>query len=340
MLTEHVFYRYPKPDTISSDRGVHFTSRINAEFAAKMNITWKYHCGYHPESTGALEIQHRSIKDSIFIAVHATGLEWPEVLASTIHIINCQPNAGTKVSPHEAVYGLKPNLSKYDPKDPLEATSLDNYTKKQAELLAKIHKKIAECQLQADKALKKSADPKRPAKEIFVGDKVLIYRPFSVIAKRSKLKWIGPYSVTDSFGHVIVIEDSEGRTDYIHRSQCQKIEDRKPHLGPLPPFPQFNVPLRRTNFDHPRPAAQISDNLPPNMLDQEPVNPLEDNDPELETTLFETPPTSPVRPKTPPQRVVTRSQAKQIAQEERIQPSQTPVRRSVRISARPPWKPA
>lgn len=61
------------------------------------------------------------------------------------------------------------------------------------------------------------------------------------------------------------------------------------------------------------------------MLDEKPVNPLEDDEPALETTLIETPTTSQVRPLTPPQRVVTRSQAKQIAQEQRIQPSQTPV---------------
>ncbi|CBY33469.1 unnamed protein product, partial [Oikopleura dioica] len=234
ILRDQVFSTFPRPKIISSDRGSHFTSNLNEEFAKEHNTKWKFHCAYHPQSCGALEVQHRVLKDSIFVAVHSQNKDWPTVLPEVVRILNSLPNAATKTSPFEMVFGVKPDLSEFDlPRETAEVTPRSSM-----------------CQEKTDATRQRHDGPEIVATDIEAGSQVLIYRPLSATSKRSKLRWIGPYNVVRSNGSVVEIVDAEGKHDFIHRSQVQPFKARPKRLGPLPNFPDLRVPLRRTGVDN------------------------------------------------------------------------------------------
>ena len=94
--------------------------------------------------------------------------------------------------------------------------------------------------------MESATNPKLDAKELQPGDNVLIYRPLSAIAKRTKMPWIGPYEVIATNRNVVQITDDEGHTDWVHRSHCSHQKKRNPHLGLPPPFIPMNPILRET----------------------------------------------------------------------------------------------
>lgn len=73
---------------------------------------------------------------------------------------------------------------------------------------------------------------------------VLLYRPDSAATKAHSTKWIGPYTVLRTNGHVVQILDKNGKNDWVHRSQVQPIKERPTRLGPLPKFPNLAVPFK------------------------------------------------------------------------------------------------
>ena len=83
---------------LSSDRGTHFLSAMNTEFAKINHFKWLYHTAYRPQSTGALEVQHRVLKDSLFVAVHQLDVQWPTVIQSIVYMLNSMPNSATRIS--------------------------------------------------------------------------------------------------------------------------------------------------------------------------------------------------------------------------------------------------
>ena len=174
-------------------------------------------------------------------------------------------------------------------------------------------------QSEADAALRKQAEPKVSAPEIVEGDSVLLHRPNSATAKRTKITWLGPFEVTATNGSVVKIKDTEGAEDWVHRTQVQIIEKRKPSLGPLPWFPDFRIPLRATQYQHDPPKVQLNAPERIEMRDASPGDSIENNAPEsapaepeapdLDQTAdeFHTPPCSPVKDSSPPPRAQSTS---------------------------------
>ena len=62
------------------------------------------------------------------------------------------------------------------------------------------------------------------------GDKVLLYRPQSVEAKRTKMPWLEGYTVVKSNGLVIMIKNRDGQTDWVHRHHVRLIQERPEEL--------------------------------------------------------------------------------------------------------------
>jgi transposase InsO family protein len=53
------------PKMITSDRGLQFTSNLWFKLCEMVHISHKQSTAYHPESNGAVERLHRSLKDTL-----------------------------------------------------------------------------------------------------------------------------------------------------------------------------------------------------------------------------------------------------------------------------------
>jgi hypothetical protein len=93
------------PETISSDRGLQFTSSLWFKLCEMLNISHRKTTAYHPESNGAVERLHCCLKDAL--RARAAVATWSEgyPLCSSDSGLRAQQREDTGLSPAEAVFG-------------------------------------------------------------------------------------------------------------------------------------------------------------------------------------------------------------------------------------------
>ncbi|XP_036893851.1 uncharacterized protein LOC118981227 [Sturnira hondurensis] len=76
VLLREIIPRYGIPIALGSDNGPAFVSKISQELATKLNINWKLHCIYRPQSSGQVERMNRTLKETIMKLREETGENW------------------------------------------------------------------------------------------------------------------------------------------------------------------------------------------------------------------------------------------------------------------------
>ncbi|KAL0627554.1 Gag-Pol polyprotein [Plecturocebus cupreus] len=65
LLTQEIIPRFGLPATIQSDNRPAFTAQVVQLVAKSLNISWKLHIPYHPQSSGKVEPAHNILKDHL-----------------------------------------------------------------------------------------------------------------------------------------------------------------------------------------------------------------------------------------------------------------------------------
>jgi hypothetical protein len=86
--------RFGVPETITSDRGLQFTSNLWFKLCEMFHISHKQTTAYHPES---------SLNDALRAC--AAAATWSEELPFVLLGLRAQPREDTGLSPAEAVFG-------------------------------------------------------------------------------------------------------------------------------------------------------------------------------------------------------------------------------------------
>ena len=111
-LLEEIVPRYGVPETIDSDKGPQFTSKITQELAEALGIKWEKHTPWHPQSSGRVERMNGEIKKQLTKLVLETKLPWIKCIPLALLNIRTQPRADVGLSPFEMLYGMPYNLEK------------------------------------------------------------------------------------------------------------------------------------------------------------------------------------------------------------------------------------
>ncbi len=93
---------YGIPETITSDRGLQFTSNLWFKLCEMLHISHKQTTAYHPELNGAVVRLHRHLKDAL--CARAAAATWSEELPFVLLGLRAQPREDTGLSPAEAVF--------------------------------------------------------------------------------------------------------------------------------------------------------------------------------------------------------------------------------------------
>jgi len=72
------------PETVSSDRGAHFSAELVKNLCKMLNIKQVLHVPYRPEASGTIERLHRTLKSGIWALAYDQGLDWEEVIAPVV----------------------------------------------------------------------------------------------------------------------------------------------------------------------------------------------------------------------------------------------------------------
>ena len=117
LLTE-IIHRFGLPSSQQSDNGPEFTSKITQQLVQFLQIPWKFHIPYRPQSSGKVERMNRIIKETLTKLTFEVHLDWTKLLLIVLLRIQALPRKSLGLSSFEVIYGrpmLPPGLPPESP---------------------------------------------------------------------------------------------------------------------------------------------------------------------------------------------------------------------------------
>ena len=229
-----VFTNYGIPKVLQCDRGTNFTSNLFTNALKDFGISHCLSSPYHPESQGALERHHQTLKALLKKFCLETGSDWDENLDFLMLAIREVPHDSLGVSPFEMLYGRRVRGFLKVFRDKLiddsvsdNVATVSQYLSKLKENLERVHS-FAESNLKESQVkMKESFDRKSKVRKFKVGDSVLVYFPVSTNAIQSKFN--GPYNIIkclNNNNYVISTPDRRKSSQIVHVNLIKKYHTR------------------------------------------------------------------------------------------------------------------
>lgn len=186
------------PKKIRTDQGRNFCSNLMKELTEELGIG-KIECtAYHPESNGALERSHGTLKEHIKFYVNSERTNWDRYISTAVYAYNNAVHSATNFSPYQLMFGRQPNLPYLDPEINV---SYDDYLTTTKQKLHQLHHKAYENQRKNKESSQTRFNKRKLASYPYCkGDQVLIessklpsVRGIPTFSK----PFAGPFSVTD-----------------------------------------------------------------------------------------------------------------------------------------------
>ncbi|XP_071537584.1 uncharacterized protein [Panulirus ornatus] len=223
-----------------SDSGTNFTSDLFKDVLQELGIKQTLSTAYHPQSQGALERHHQTLKSMIRKYCHERN--WDERLPFLLFAVRESPHESLGCSPFELVFGRKVRGPHKVVKDKLIShkvplKSVTTYLQQLKDNLDKI-RKCARNNLKISQHTMKSVfDVKAKVRNFQEGDKVLAY--FPITGSPLSAKYHGPYTIKSKVNDYNYIISTPGRreaTQFVH------VNLLKPFLSQDPARDQIGLP--------------------------------------------------------------------------------------------------
>lgn len=105
-----IFTYFGIPRSILSDQGADFMSKLIKDLTTTFKTRHISTTPYHPQSNGALERSHLTLKDYLKHYIKPTQNDWDEYIPFAMFSYNTAVHASTKYTPYELLYGSKAYL--------------------------------------------------------------------------------------------------------------------------------------------------------------------------------------------------------------------------------------
>lgn len=113
-LLDNIVYLCGEPDVIRCDRGPPFSGQELAAWASKRKFSIFLTAAYNPVGNGLCESFNKNIVTILSILCQQRNAkDWPIILKEAVFFYNARYHSGLKMSPYEAVFGIRP-LMLYD----------------------------------------------------------------------------------------------------------------------------------------------------------------------------------------------------------------------------------
>ncbi len=196
------FSRVGLPKEIQHDRGTNFTSNLFQDVVCQLGIKQVMSSAYHPQSQGAIERCHQTLKTMIKTYCLGCPEDWDMAMPFLLFAIRDATNESTGFSPFELVYGhevrgplkiMKERLLQSTPQnDTLQYVATFKDRLQSACAVARENLQVAK------NRMKQQYDKKAVQRSFAEGDKVLVLLPMN--QPKLGLKFCGPYSVVKRVG--------------------------------------------------------------------------------------------------------------------------------------------
>ena len=223
------------PKVIQSDQGSNFMSKVFQQALYELGIEQVVSSAWHPESQGALERFHQTLKNMIRTYCYDNAKDWDEGIHFLLFAARESVQESLGFSPFELLFGhtVRGPLKMWKDKwlDESEDTNLLDYVSK---FKYRLHKacEVARSNLQQTQVKMKTwYDKKAKVRNFSPGDKVLVFLP--VMGHPLRARYFGPY----------VIEKKVNDTDYIVLTPDRRKTKRLCHINMLKEYYERNVNL-------------------------------------------------------------------------------------------------
>ncbi|KAL5831744.1 hypothetical protein ACOSQ4_017098 [Xanthoceras sorbifolium] len=193
------------PKSIVSDRDKIFVSSFWRDLFRLQGTDLNMSSSYHPQSDGQTEVVNRTVEQYLRCFAGDQPRKWVEWLPWAEYSYNTSIHSSTKMTPFEAVYGVKPpSLLAYVP-GTTRVQAVEDHFRDRTVILQTLRHNL---NLARD-CMKTQADQKRREVHFQVGDFVYLkLQPFrqNTVAFRSSLKlaprFFGPFEIIEKIGPV------------------------------------------------------------------------------------------------------------------------------------------
>jgi hypothetical protein len=184
------------PQTILTDQGSNFLGELLTNVCKVLKIKRIKTNAQKPQAHGALETTHRVLVEYPRCFILEDQTNWDKWISYATFVFNTTPHTSTGYTPHEFMFGRKPNIPGILQKEsPDVQYTYDNYVK---ELQCRLQSsyEIAKNNIKAKKERSKEYYDKNVNVLLFsAGDKVLLHDEKVIRGRSLKLSppWVGPY---------------------------------------------------------------------------------------------------------------------------------------------------
>jgi hypothetical protein len=129
-FVEQVILKFGIPQVILTDQGSNFLSELFTNVCKLLKIKKIKTTAYHPETNGALERTHRVLVEYLRCFILEDQSNWDKWITYATFVFNTTPHTSTGYTPHELMFGRKPNIPGVLQKEsPSVQYTYDNYLK-------------------------------------------------------------------------------------------------------------------------------------------------------------------------------------------------------------------
>ncbi len=228
-----IFSRTSIPERILTDQGSQFCGKVMCQLCEQLGIDKVRTSPYHPETNGAVERMHGTMK-SILGKCIDDGLDWVEQVCFVLFVLRQMPHADSEYSPFDMVYGFRvrtPLDALYHGLYEVEAEKLNvcEWVTRMAERLENVRDSAALGVAKGKESRLQYLNRGTKMREFKEGDLVL----YRVPGRTCKLSdsWQGPYKVLRKMGAVnyrIGKVENEKHSKVVHalaKMPCMKPQD-------------------------------------------------------------------------------------------------------------------
>lgn len=185
------------PKSIVTDNGNDFQSNLLKEVNKLFKIRHISTSPYHPQSNGALERSHSTLKDNLKHFINQTQNNWDEFIKTAMFSYNTSIHCVTKYTPYELVFGKKAILPQTLTSSPDIRYSYDDYHQQLKLRLNKSFEIVRQNIINNKEKSKTRYDQSARNHDYNIGDEVLIQEKSNKPNLNKKLSpnYKGPYKI-------------------------------------------------------------------------------------------------------------------------------------------------
>lgn len=227
------------PKVIQTDQGTNFTSRLFEQLVHELGVEHQMSSAYHPESQGALERFHQTLKSMLRTYCVETGKEWVDGLPLLMLAIRSTVQESLGFSPAELVFGhtvrgpLELISDQFQSKDPPSVPILQ-YVSSFREQLHKMWEVAKQHLVESQCKMKSRYDKTSVARNFEPGDSVLVFLP--VPNSPMSARFVGPYKIEKKLNetnYTVLTPDRRRKSRVCHINMLKRYVSRDaPEVNP------------------------------------------------------------------------------------------------------------